>query len=939
MHRIKNAIRFYTIVFFLLFIPGMLCAGSHPLAKYEAGFFDLVVTLDWNPTQAEKDGLLKTAFEEFGRDVFTMSEGKHKIRKIYVFTNNAQMNKADIRFLNKGGRSNANISGLQNAGGRILTYTGFSSGRARSASFIGQTMAHEFGHYVYAVFDEYQGSAASATRQSTPLSGDTARDTIMCCQGSFQWLSTAADYADAEDRKTGQWRVFNSSAWETLVRDPKDDKLPETFNLGNDRVRYGEFKGLAAPKTLTKPTAGWDSQFQVVYKGGNVAVLVIDKTASMANGTPSRIDAAKSAAKQFIDLMKTGDYVSVVVFDVTAATLTGVTQLTDQAAKDAVKNQIDGITAGGKTNYTAALDQAWSLINVPAYENYSRFVVFLSDGGCDTGTCPPSVANFTSKEIPIYTVGLGSDIVQDQLRGMAKDTGGAYYESPASADLAQIYAAVNRDLNGTDSVMGEQAGILAVGRKNESSTPLTGKESSVTFRASWTPGDTMTYVLVDPQGNTIDPGSLPAGVTYQSGGDYGIYRVANPAAGTWTSRATATAATAGGAVKQEISSESPLTVNVKLSGGAYPEPIGILVTLAGPEPIAGAKVTASIGVPPGAAPIPDIVLEDDEDGPDDGANDGVYTGILANYAANGTYTITIKATNPDGTAYLTTRGALEAGDDAAIELLPPFQAMTSANITVTAYGPMPGTPQAAVTIPTDNTRIWGTIQNNSDAVWYKFPAVAGARYFIQTGNLVSTDGSVMATVVTLYQPDAATVIASSAQYNGGNISYLDWTAPADGTYFLKVEHASPGTGTFALTTGQTSIYQAGGSGSSSRCFIATAAYGSFLHPYVRVLKMFRNKFLLTSRAGCSFVAWYYRQSPPIADAIRESPVMKAGIRILLLPLIGLSYLCLKTGLLPGFLLIILAVILAYGGIRKLVREKEIRKEIPREILTRFPEQK
>jgi uncharacterized repeat protein (TIGR01451 family)/CSLREA domain-containing protein len=77
-----------------------------------------------------------------------------------------------------------------------------------------------------------------------------------------------------------------------------------------------------------------------------------------------------------------------------------------------------------------------------------------------------------------------------------------------------------------------------------------------------------------------------------------------------------------------------------------------------------------------------------------------------------------------------------------------------------------------------------------------------------------------------------------------------------------------------------------GSGSSGiRCFIATAAYGSYLEPEVVVLRRFRDRWLLTNAPGRAFVEWYYRNSPPIAAYIAERPVLRAIVRSLLTPIV------------------------------------------------------
>jgi hypothetical protein len=96
----------------------------------------------------------------------------------------------------------------------------------------------------------------------------------------------------------------------------------------------------------------------------------------------------------------------------------------------------------------------------------------------------------------------------------------------------------------------------------------------------------------------------------------------------------------------------------------------------------------------------------------------------------------------------------------------------------------------------------------------------------------------------------------------------------------------------------------GGGGGGGGCFIATAAYGSYFDPHVMILRSFRDTYLLTNDTGRAFVRWYYAVSPSIADTIRQKPLLKALVRMSLLPAILFGYLSLVTGLLPAIAILL-----------------------------------
>jgi len=90
------------------------------------------------------------------------------------------------------------------------------------------------------------------------------------------------------------------------------------------------------------------------------------------------------------------------------------------------------------------------------------------------------------------------------------------------------------------------------------------------------------------------------------------------------------------------------------------------------------------------------------------------------------------------------------------------------------------------------------------------------------------------------------------------------------------------------------------------CFIATAAYGSSLHPYVKILQDFKNKYLISNKLGREFVDLYYKYSPSLADLIVKHKALKVVVRINMLPLVVFSYSMIHFG--PMINALILAII-------------------------------
>ncbi len=89
--------------------------------------------------------------------------------------------------------------------------------------------------------------------------------------------------------------------------------------------------------------------------------------------------------------------------------------------------------------------------------------------------------------------------------------------------------------------------------------------------------------------------------------------------------------------------------------------------------------------------------------------------------------------------------------------------------------------------------------------------------------------------------------------------------------------------TTATNTSPPAASSSGGGGGG--CFIATAAYGSYLDPHVMALRNFRDDVLLQSKGGAAFVKLYYAYSPPVADFIARHDILRVVMRVALTPLV------------------------------------------------------
>jgi hypothetical protein len=160
--------------------------------------------------------------------------------------------------------------------------------------------------------------------------------------------------------------------------------------------------------------------------------------------------------------------------------------------------------------------------------------------------------------------------------------------------------------------------------------------------------------------------------------------------------------------------------------------------------------------------------------------------------------------------------------------------------------------------------------------------------------------------------------------SGNPASVFDLSAPAyaekgstddgggPGSYSSILENLKPGTfyyvRAYAMDENNKVYYgKQVGFKTADSCFIATAAYGTLMHPYVKVLRSFRDQYLVTNVIGRNLVNLYYHYSPPVADYIAVRPVVRNVVRVALLPVVGMGWLVLHIGFMGLALLAVFVV--------------------------------
>lgn len=658
-------------------------AAIHPLAGLahnatnNLGSLDLTVSVEWNldaaPTGTWNRSTYRNMVDSFAKSLFAVTEGRHRVRRVYTFMNKKEWDRADIRFVsNRSGRSEASVAAWRTGPGEITMY--LKENATTRDAYIGPVMAHECGHYVYGIFDEYQDNSskpAVSLKDKTSPASDDFEDMPSIMNRHADWplqFSIAANYTDAEAKATAQYRAYQSSIWDTLVRSPSLDKEP---GRSNGRVRYAAFGNVTAPAALTKPTAGYANTLRPLFmENATLNVLAFDPDL-----VASDWNAARRAAQGVVQALSVN---SSLLAPVGLAAAIGKTTITGDAARAALSTRVSLLTASGSATLDAVLRAALANATAARALNQTCVVHLLAQGNPDVDAALEAEyqAAKVALNVPALAAGraVGSPVAS--LAKLARASGGKYNRAKSAAELA------SKAERSASELEGDNTAVIA----QTFADPLdSGQSVTMAFTAgthdgagdgspdgilgvvfSVHPDDyaTTTPTLTTPSGTVLTTASVAAGLTVVTDAAAGmrVFEIdptafAGGVSGTWQARIAAGAGMTDmvGLVAQAHSGLH-LAVDVRQIEDERTPVVEAFLRL--DRPVLGATVTADVYGPDGSLVAEGLALRDDGEGGDLRAEDGVYSMGLGAMNGDGEYDLVVTATNPEGTAVASSRGAV-----------------------------------------------------------------------------------------------------------------------------------------------------------------------------------------------------------------------------------------------------------------------------------------
>lgn len=289
--------------------------------------------------------------------------------------------------------------------------------------------------------------------------------------------------------------------------------------------------------------------------------LILDSSGSMER--EDRLKEAKRASVSLINLIGFNDKVALITFGSNAKVNVS---FNDKFSRSDIIKNIGDISLSGNTNFEDGLLKGYEELATLNSEE-KRVALFISDGGKDSnviGDHRPILEKYREFQIPIFTVGVGSDVGEEILREMADTTGGQFFWV-SSTSLQQAFAQISNCVQGYSNSMVVK-GVIQQGQIQQNSLEVREMVAQVRFFMNWV-GSKVGMYLISPSGKKIRPENSISmdGVTYKEDVENHtvFYIVENPEIGLWRIFVVGEDVPSGGEIYTLTASiDSPIVINL-----------------------------------------------------------------------------------------------------------------------------------------------------------------------------------------------------------------------------------------------------------------------------------------------------------------------------------------------------------------------------------------
>lgn len=391
-------------------------------------------------------------------------------------------------------------------------------------------------------------------------------------------------------------------------------------------------------------------------------VAVVDRSGTMGDESPRRIDVAITAVKDFIDLLSDGTDFGLASFsyqgsesdppDVDSTkdfpSVPGLRSLAGSTDRDDAKDAVDDLSGrvGGRTRIGAGLLKARDmLLEAGGTVTLNTTVLLLTDGLNNEPANPGPTTDLNNAlnqlaadSIPVFVSCIGEARDSTQCSYIADRTAGRFVDSVETDSLYDAFVEFAAEAQGLGISRSEIGRPISEG---ETSAPIYAKveagAATVRFVVTWTKAGTDLDLDIYPPGSTtpIDPSQK----TQASQGEF--YLLENPAAGTWTMRVIGTSVPDSGDKfsARALIDHTALSVEASLAKSTVEYPEGFLISVHPSRglSITGCQVSGLVEKPDGSTET--IHLYDNGRYGDSEAGNGLYQVDYRNFTGGeGIYT-------------------------------------------------------------------------------------------------------------------------------------------------------------------------------------------------------------------------------------------------------------------------------------------------------------